>query len=64
MDTVWHGSPHEYLRLVQAVRANCTCRPAEPDCSACALYRDQRALDGLAYARTLRTVYFTEEGLR
>ena len=54
--TVWHGTAQEARELADAVTHNCGCAVA-PDgacdnrCPAHALLTDQRALDGLVFAR-------------
>jgi hypothetical protein len=65
--TVWHGTPDESMALVNAIARNCGCefgmmgvRPAT-----CGPHRmladDQRALDGLLFARRMADRLWCEE---
>jgi hypothetical protein len=49
----WHGSATAGRRLVRAIRRYCNCHPSSPLCAAHAVILDQRALDGLLFARYL-----------
>jgi hypothetical protein len=53
---VWHGSERALIELTRSITHHCTCppRPAGPAiCGAHRLLLDQRALDGLLFARRL-----------
>jgi hypothetical protein len=55
---IWHGSRQASLELLEAVAHNCACRVRDgKTLSACAAHRmlleDQRAIDGLLFARTI-----------
>lgn len=64
---VWHGSQAESLALVNAVQANCECKfgALGVRLTTCAphtmLTTDQRALDGLLFARYLADQLAEEE---
>jgi hypothetical protein len=57
--TSWHGTPQERRDLLRALSRNCACEsgPMGTRLSSCAAHRmlveDQRALNGLVYARRL-----------
>jgi hypothetical protein len=64
----WHGGEADILRLVQAIENNCTCSRARHDeqrRTPCAAHQmlafDQRALDGLLFARWLAARLQDEE---
>jgi hypothetical protein len=63
---VWHGTSQESAALVKAVAGNCNCigRTGERN-AVCAAHRmlaeDQRALDGLAFARRMKSRLLDEE---
>jgi len=56
---LWHGSQTEALELLQALSRNCSCvvSPEGMRLATCAphemLARDQRAIDGLLFARRI-----------
>lgn len=63
---IWHGSKQESLELLLAVGRNCACRIQDgKTVSACAAHRmlaeDQRAIDGLLFARNIMTHLMQEE---
>ena len=64
---VWHGSHQESLELVNAVARYCTCElgPMGAEVAMCdahhMLLEDQRALDGLLFARRLAAQLQREE---
>jgi hypothetical protein len=59
---VWHGRTEELVRLIKATTAHCTCAYGNPRrCGAHQILADQRALDHLAFARTVRRRLVTEE---
>ncbi len=65
---VWHGSEAEILRLLEAVEHNCECARGprgevrRPCCAAHQMLAlDQRALDGLLFARWLAARLQDEE---
>ena len=65
---VWHGGEADILRLLQAVEHNCECSRAryrDDRGSSCAAHQmlafDQRALDGLLFARWLAAQLEDEE---
>lgn len=63
---IWHGSKRESLELLLAVGRNCACRVLDgKTVSACAARRmlaeDQRAIDGLLFARNISTHLVKEE---
>ena len=58
MRTIWNGTPHEGVELCDIVRRNCACTtPDNGESTRCAshwmLLADQRALDGLVFARRI-----------
>jgi hypothetical protein len=62
----WHGTRQASLELLEAVAHNCTCRvEAGKLVSACAAHRmlldDQRAIDGLLFARAILPHLMDEE---
>ena len=66
--TIWHGTQSESFELVAALSRNCSCEVAADGTrlKTCAphqmLIDDQRALDGLLYARRIRHRLLKEEG--
>jgi hypothetical protein len=67
--TVWYGTHAEQLALLAAVSHHCTCEfaPLGPRVVTCEPHRmlleDQRALDGLVFARRFAQRLRAEEGL-
>ena len=65
--TVWHGTPDESLALLQAITRNCGCEFGLRGVrlSVCGPHRmlteDQRALDGLLFARRMADCLRREE---
>lgn len=66
--TAWHGTDEEWTELIRIVARNCTCDPSTRSVvasSSCAPHRmvlaDQRALDGLVFARRMVTLFCREE---
>ena len=65
----WHGTHEESLALISAIRHSCTCEFGLQNVrqSVCAahemLARDQRALDGLLFARRMAKRLLEEEFL-
>ena len=64
---IWHGTTQESAALVRAVADNCNCkfgRAGERN-AVCAAHRmlveDQRALDGLVFARRMKSRLLDEE---
>src|SRR5438270_11196503 len=57
MTVTWHGRTADYRDLVDAVRRNCSCEYGLGVRSCCSAHRmiaeDQRALDGLVFARRM-----------
>ena len=63
---IWHGSQQASLELLAAVAHNCACRVRDgKTVSPCAAHRmlveDQRAIDGLLFARTIVAHLLKEE---
>jgi hypothetical protein len=58
-EAVWHGTQSEWLDLLRAIAHNCECQVDDMgvQLEACASHRllisDQRALDGLLFARRI-----------
>ena len=58
-ETTWHGTPQEALDLLTVIERNCTCEFGTMGArlSTCGPHRmltdDQRALDGLLFARRI-----------
>ena len=69
MTTLWHGTPIENLELLRAVNSNCGCQFGlmGTRLTACTshqmLVEDQRALDGLLFARRIASQLRDEEWL-
>jgi hypothetical protein len=67
MTVVWNGGATEYRALVDAVSRNCDCEFGWGTRRMCAAHRmlaeDQRALDGLLFARRLAERLRREEGM-
>ena len=67
--TAWHGTPRERRDLLRALSRNCACEfgPLGTRVSSCSAHRmlveDQRALNGLLFARRLADKLRREEGL-
>lgn len=63
--TVWHGTPAEWIDLVRAVEHSCACPWQGAGAPVCPTHRmlleDQRALDGLLFARRIRQRLLREE---
>ncbi len=65
--TVWHGSQEEALDLLQALSRHCACviNAEGLRLSTCSTHRmltdDQRAIDGLLWARRIRARLQAEE---
>ncbi len=59
IDAAWHGTQSERMDLLRAIAHNCECQVDDMgvQLEGCALHRmlisDQRALDGLLFARRL-----------
>jgi hypothetical protein len=64
---MWHGSTDEYSELLGAIGRHCTCSlgPTGQPSAICAAHHmlgaDQRALDGLLFARRMRSRLKCEE---
>lgn len=64
---VWHGTEAELLALVGAIQRNCVCRrlgaaePVEWCASHRVLFAEQRAMDGLLFARHIASTLRAEE---
>jgi hypothetical protein len=65
MTVTWHGRVAEYQDLVSAVRRNCGCEYGMGVRTCCSAHRmiaeDQRALDGLLFARRMAARLRREE---
>jgi hypothetical protein len=67
LPTIWHGSEAETVELLRAIAHNCSCEFTSTGeqrgcCSAhTMLAHDQRALDGLLFARRMVTQWRSEE---
>ena len=67
---MWHGSTDEYSELLSAIGRHCTCSlgPTGERSATCAphhmLRAEQRALDGLLFARRMRSRLQREEWAR
>ena len=62
----WHGTENESLELLVSLSQHCACeytRQGERTavCSSHRLLEDQRALDGLVFARRIRATLMREE---
>lgn len=66
-NNVWHGTEAELMALVDAVNHNCVCRSADrkPPVAWCdahqMLFQNQRAVDGLLFARNIADRLRAEE---
>ena len=66
-NVLWHGTQTEALELLQSLSRNCSCvvSPEGVRTSTCAphemLSSDQRAVDGLLFARRIASRLRTEE---
>ncbi|HEV8638515.1 MAG TPA: hypothetical protein VG370_30245 [Chloroflexota bacterium] len=62
---VWHGTDQEARELSEAIGRNCGCETADGVFFRCAahrmLYGDQRAIDGLLFARRIADRLLQEE---
>ena len=69
MTTLWNGTPTENLELLRAVNSNCDCQFGLMGMrlTSCPSHRmlveDQRALDGLLFARRIAAQLRDEEWL-
>ena len=67
LPTIWHGSEAEAVDLMRAVRHNCSCEHTATGervgcCSAHAMLAyDQRAVDGLLFARRMARRWQSQE---
>ncbi len=65
MTVTWHGSAAEYRDLVRGVGRNCCCEYGMNVRTCCSAHRmineDQRALDGLLFARRMADRLRSEE---
>jgi hypothetical protein len=66
MRTIWNGTAQEGQELCEIVRKNCACANGDTaDATRCAahwmLLADQRALDGLVFARRIGVRLVREE---
>lgn len=65
--TVWHGTPDESMALLEAIARYCRCEvgPMGVQLTVCGPHRmlteDQRALDGLLFARHMADCLRREE---
>jgi hypothetical protein len=67
--TIWNGTDEEASRLLRAIERNCNCsNPVSGPRGTCAPHRmlieDQRALDGLLFARQIVARLTNEEHLK
>jgi hypothetical protein len=67
--TIWNGTDEEARRLMRAIERNCNCsNPLTGPGGMCAPHRmileDQRALDGLLFARRIVARLTDEERLK
>jgi hypothetical protein len=58
---VWHGTQQESFDLIAAITRNCGCEEDPPRCHAHRINDEQRTLDGLLFARWMRTRLKREE---
>jgi hypothetical protein len=61
---IWHGTLEQSYQLEAAIQNNCDCLHAKRRCSAHEAMLEQRFVDGVLFARFLRTRLIGEEQCR
>jgi hypothetical protein len=57
----WNGTPEEFGELQLAITRNCACEVTQVCGSHTMVVRDQRAIDGLVFARRIAARLLVEE---